>query len=77
MFESQNRAVFDMLNEHGLVSTAESEALQNEHQTTGKPVADLAIELGLVGEKVLKHWQRWEADFAITRSVCSGPVNQQ
>lgn len=53
MFESHNRAVFELLSERGIVSGSDLEALQNEQQTTGKPFADLAIELGLIEAKVL------------------------
>ena len=53
MFESHNRAVCELLREHALVSMADLDALQNEQQVTGKSIAGLSIDRGLVDEKVL------------------------
>lgn len=48
MFENQNQAVFDILSERALVSPLQLEALQQEHRTNGKPIADIAVDLGLI-----------------------------
>ncbi|HTO03517.1 MAG TPA: GspE/PulE family protein [Opitutus sp.] len=53
MFESHNRVVFELLKEHALVSAADLEALRNEQQVTGKPLANLAVDLGLVEAQAL------------------------
>jgi type IV pilus assembly protein PilB len=53
MFESHNQAVYELLRDRQLVEPAQLEALQEEHKVVGQPLADLAIDLGLIEKNAL------------------------
>jgi type IV pilus assembly protein PilB len=48
MFASHNPAIYDFLKEQRLVDPAQLDELNEEHKATGKSLADVAIDLGLV-----------------------------
>ena len=45
MFESHSQAVYELLRSESRVPLPELEAMRDEHRTTGKPLADIAIAL--------------------------------
>jgi len=51
MFASQSSAIYDFLREHRLVDQAQLDAVNEEHKATGKPLADVVLDLGLVERK--------------------------
>src|SRR5688572_20496741 len=53
MFEGHNQAVFELLKDRDLVSTSELETIHREHRSKGKPLAAVAIDLGLIEPDVL------------------------
>jgi type IV pilus assembly protein PilB len=53
MFESHSQAILELCREHQLVAPATLNDLNEEHKATGKPVADLLIEMGLVDKETL------------------------
>ena len=48
MFASHSPAIYDFLREHRLVEPAQLDALNEEHKATGKPLADVVVDLGIV-----------------------------
>lgn len=53
MFESHSQAILELCRDHRLVATETLNDLNEEHKATGKPVADLLIEMGLVEKATL------------------------
>lgn len=48
MFESHNNAIHDLLRDQKLVDPSQLEELDQEHKATGKPLADVVLDLGIV-----------------------------
>jgi type IV pilus assembly protein PilB len=48
MFPSHSPAIYEFLKEHRLVDPAQLDELNEEHKATGKPLADVVVDLGLV-----------------------------
>jgi type IV pilus assembly protein PilB len=48
MFASHSPAIYEFLKEHRLVDPAQLDALNEEHKATGKPLADVVVDLGIV-----------------------------
>jgi type IV pilus assembly protein PilB len=53
MFESHSQAILELCRDHHLVAPATLDDLNEEHKATGKPIADLLIEMGLVDKETL------------------------
>jgi type IV pilus assembly protein PilB len=61
MFETHDNAILELCREHQLIAPAELEAADDEHKATGKPLADVLIELGYITrsdliKKVAEHF---------------------
>ncbi len=48
MFPSHSPAIFDFLREQKLVPADQLEELNEEHKATGKPLADVVVDLGII-----------------------------
>ena len=48
MFPSHSPAIYDFLREHRLVEVAQLDELNEEHKATGKPLADVVVDLGIL-----------------------------
>jgi type IV pilus assembly protein PilB len=48
MFAAHSQAIYEFLIEHRLVEKAQLDELNEEHKATGKPLADVVVDLGLV-----------------------------
>jgi type IV pilus assembly protein PilB len=48
MFESENLAIYELLKERGLVDHEQLHALNDESQKSGKPLARLVVDLGIM-----------------------------
>jgi type IV pilus assembly protein PilB len=53
MFESHSQAILELCRDHHLVAPETLNDINEEHKATGKPVADLLIEMGLVDKETL------------------------
>ena len=53
MFESHSQAILELCRDHHMVASDTLNDLNEEHKATGKPVADLLIEMGLVDKETL------------------------
>jgi len=53
MFASHSPAVYEFLKEHRLVEPAQLDALNDEHKATGKPLADVVVDLGIIEKEEL------------------------
>jgi len=53
MFLSHSQAIYDFLKEHRLVEPAQLDELNEEHKATGKPLADVVVDLGLLEKDAL------------------------
>ncbi|MDF3057440.1 MAG: pilB 2 [Rariglobus sp.] len=53
MFESHSQAILELCRDHHLVAPETLNDLNEEHKATGKPVADLLVEMGLVDRATL------------------------
>jgi len=53
MFESHSQAILELCRDHHLVASDTLNDLNEEHKATGKPIADLMIEMGLVDKETL------------------------
>ena len=53
MFASHSPAIYDFLKEHRLVPPAQLDELNEEHKATGKPLADVVVDLGLLEKEDL------------------------
>lgn len=49
MFASRSSAVYEFLKEQRLLGLPQLDALNEEHQATGRPLADLVLDLGSIG----------------------------
>ena len=52
MFPSHSPAIYEFLKEQRLVDPAQLDELNEEHKATGKPLADVVVDLGLVEREV-------------------------
>ncbi len=48
MFPSHSPAIYEFLKEQRLVEPAQLDELNEEHKATGKPLADVVVDLGIV-----------------------------
>jgi type IV pilus assembly protein PilB len=55
MFEGHDQAIHDLLAARGLVDPASLKAVLDEHRATGRPLARILIDLGLLGKPALLH----------------------
>jgi type IV pilus assembly protein PilB len=55
MFEGHDQTVFDLLAERRLVEPASLQAAFDEHRATGKPLAVMLLDLGLLEKSALLH----------------------
>ena len=55
MFEGHDQTVYDLLAERRLVDPASLQAAFDEHRATGKPLATMLLDLGLLEKPVLLH----------------------
>ena len=55
MFPSHSPAIYEFLKEHRLVEPAQLDELNEEHKATGKPLADVVVDLGIIEKSVLLH----------------------
>jgi type IV pilus assembly protein PilB len=55
MFPSHSPAIYEFLKEQRLVAPAQLDELNEEHKATGKPLADVVIDLGIVERSALLH----------------------
>ena len=55
MFPSHSPAIYEFLKEQKLVDPAQLDELNEEHKATGKPLADVVVDLGIVEKSVLLH----------------------
>ncbi|MEO5960601.1 MAG: ATPase, T2SS/T4P/T4SS family, partial [Opitutaceae bacterium] len=53
MFASHSPAIYELLKEQRLVAPAQLDELNEEHKATGKPLADVAVDLGFVEKNEL------------------------
>lgn len=53
MFESHSQAIYEFLRERRLVEPAQLDELNEEHKATGKPLADVVLDLGLLDRDAL------------------------
>jgi type IV pilus assembly protein PilB len=53
MFESHSQAILELCRDQNLVPSANLDDLNEEHKATGKPIADLLIEMGFVEKSTL------------------------
>ncbi len=53
MFPSHSPAIYEFLKEQRLVDDQQLDALNEEHKATGKPLADVVVDLGLVEKEEL------------------------
>ncbi len=64
MFESENLAIYELLKERGLVDHERLHALNDESQKSGKPLARLVVDLGIMPRpdllRVIAEYLGWE-----------------
>ena len=48
MFPSHSPAIYEFLKDHRLVEPAQLDELNEEHKATGKPLADVVVDLGII-----------------------------
>src|SRR6266542_3716754 len=48
MFASHSTAIYDFLREQRLVESVQLDEINEEHKATGKPLADVVVDLGIV-----------------------------
>src|SRR5579871_1125293 len=48
MFATHSQAIYDFLREQKLVDKAQLDELNDEHKATGKPLADVVVDLGII-----------------------------
>jgi type IV pilus assembly protein PilB len=53
MFLSHSPAIYEFLKEYRLVEPAQLDELNEEHKATGKPLADVVVDLGILDKEVL------------------------
>jgi len=53
MFPSHSPAIYEFLKEHRLVETGQLDELNEEHKATGKPLADVVVDLGIIEKEDL------------------------
>jgi len=53
MFPSHSPAIYEFLKEQRLVEISQLDALNEEHKATGKPLADVVVDLGIVEKEEL------------------------
>jgi type IV pilus assembly protein PilB len=55
MFPTHSPAIYEFLKEHRLVEQAQLDELNEEHKATGKPLADVVVDLGIIEKSSLLH----------------------
>ncbi len=55
MFASHSPAIYEFLKEYKLVQPSQLDELNEEHKATGKPLADVVVDLGIVERGALLH----------------------
>jgi type IV pilus assembly protein PilB len=55
MFEGQDQAIYELLAKHRLVDPAALQAAFEGHQATGRPLAQMVLDLGLLHQSALLH----------------------
>jgi len=53
MFPSHSPAIYEFLKEHRLVAPEQLDELNEEHKATGKPLADVVVDLGIIEKEEL------------------------
>ncbi len=53
MFPGHSPAIYDFLKEHRLVASDQLDELNEEHKATGKPLADVVVDLGIMEKEDL------------------------
>ena len=53
MFQSHSPAIYEFLREQRLVGPAQLDELNEEHKATGKPLADVVVDLGIIEKSEL------------------------
>ena len=53
MFSAHSAAIYDFLREQRIVGQAQLDELNEEHKATGKPLADVVVDLGIVEKTAL------------------------
>ncbi|PAW69011.1 MAG: type II secretion system protein GspE [Opitutia bacterium Tous-C1TDCM] len=53
MFASHSSAIYEFLKEHRIVAIAQLDELNEEHKATGKSLADLVVDLGIIEKEDL------------------------
>src|SRR5437868_12139545 len=53
MFASHSSAIYEFLKEQRLVEPTQLDELNEEHKATGKPLADVVVDLGIVEKQDL------------------------
>ncbi len=53
MFQSHSPAIYEFLREQKLVGQAQLDELNEEHKATGKPLADVVVDLGIIEKSEL------------------------
>src|SRR5258707_8946110 len=48
MFQTHSPAIYEFLREQRLVAPAQLDELNEEHKATGKPLADVVVDLGII-----------------------------
>jgi type IV pilus assembly protein PilB len=55
MFPSHSPAIYEFLKEQRLIDPSQLDELNEEHKATGKPLADVVIDLGIIEKSALLH----------------------
>ena len=55
MFATHSQAIYDFLREQKLVTPAQLDELNEEHKATGKSLADVVVDLGIIDKSELLH----------------------
>eukprot|EP01035_Chromulina_nebulosa_P000940 gene940-1268_t len=55
MFPSHSPAIYEFLKEQRLVEPRQLDELNEEHKATGKPLADVVVDLGILDKPAMLH----------------------
>jgi len=55
MFPSHSPAIYEFLKEQRLIDPSQLDELNEEHKATGKPLADVVVDLGIIEKSALLH----------------------
>ncbi|MEY2878371.1 MAG: hypothetical protein RLZZ15_751, partial [Verrucomicrobiota bacterium] len=53
MFQGHSQAIYEFLRDHHLVPPGQLDELNEEHKATGKPLADVVVDLGILDKSQL------------------------